>query len=56
MSEENIFEIPVSAKEKAWIDNDNYLKMYQESVEDPVGFWDKQADRLDWFKKMGPDS
>ena len=25
--------------------------MYQESVEDPVGFWDKQADRLDWFKK-----
>ena len=51
MSEEKIFEIPASAKEKAWIDNDNYLKMYQESVEDPVGFWDKQADRLDWFKK-----
>ena len=51
MSEQKIFEIPASAKEKAWIDNDNYLKMYQESVEDPVGFWDKQADRLDWFKK-----
>jgi len=51
MSEEKIFEIPASAKEKAWIDNDTYLKMYQESVEDPEGFWDKQADRLDWFKK-----
>ena len=51
MSEQKIFEIPTSAKEKAWIDNDNYLKMYQESVEDPWGFWDKQADRLDWFKK-----
>ena len=51
MSEQKIFEIPASAKEKAWIDNDTYLKMYQESVEDPVGFWDKQADRLDWFKK-----
>lgn len=51
MSEQKIFEIPASAKEKAWIDNDNYLKMYQESVEDPEGFWDKQADRLDWFKK-----
>ena len=51
MSEQKIFEIPVSAKEKAWIDNDTYLKMYQESVEDPEGFWDKQADRLDWFKK-----
>ena len=51
MSEHKIFEIPASAKEKAWIDNDTYLKMYQESVEDPKGFWDKQADRLDWFKK-----
>ena len=51
MSEQKIFEIPSSAKEKAWIDNDAYLKMYQESVEDPEGFWDKQADRLDWFKK-----
>ncbi len=51
MSEQKIFEIPASAKEKAWINNDNYLKMYQESVKDPVGFWDKQADRLDWFKK-----
>jgi len=51
MSEQKIFEIPVSAKENAWIDNDTYLKMYQESVKDPEGFWDKQADRLDWFKK-----
>ncbi len=51
MSEQKIFEIPASAKEKAWIDNDTYLKMYQESIEDPEGFWDKQADRLDWFKK-----
>ncbi len=51
MSDQKIFEIPASAKEKAWIDNDTYLKMYQESVEDPNGFWDKQADRLDWFKK-----
>ena len=51
MSEQKIFEIPASAKEKAWIDNDTYLSMYQESVEDPEGFWNKQADRLYWFKK-----
>ena len=51
MSEQKVFEIPASAKEKAWIDNDTYLKMYQESVEDPEGFWNKQADRLEWFKK-----
>ena len=51
MSEQQIFEIPASAKEKAWIDNDTYLKMYQGSVDDPKVFWDKQAERLDWFKK-----
>jgi acetyl-coenzyme A synthetase (EC 6.2.1.1) len=51
MSEEQIFEIPASTKAKAWIDNDTYLKMYQESVDDPKAFWDKQAERLDWFKK-----
>ena len=48
---EQIFEIPASTKAKAWIDNDTYLKMYQESVDDPKAFWDKQAERLDWFKK-----
>jgi len=48
---EQIFEIPASTKAKAWIDNATYLKMYQESVDDPKTFWDKQAERLDWFKK-----
>jgi len=51
MSEQQIFEIPVSAKEKAWVNNDTYLEMYKESVNDPKSFWDKQAERLDWFKK-----
>ena len=51
MSEQKIFEIPASTRAKAWIDNDTYLKMYQESVDDPKAFWDKQAERLDWFKK-----
>jgi len=48
---EQIFEIPASTKAKAWIDNATYLKMYQDSVDDPKAFWDKQAERLDWFKK-----
>jgi len=51
MSEQKIFEIPAKAEKKAWIDNESYLRMYQESVSDPKGFWDKQAERLDWFKK-----
>ncbi len=30
---------------------EEYQKLYQESVEDPTGFWAKQAERLHWFKK-----
>ena len=41
MSEQQIFESPASTKAKAWIDNATYLKMYQESVDDPQAFWDK---------------
>ncbi|MDP6216028.1 MAG: acetate--CoA ligase [SAR324 cluster bacterium] len=51
MSEHKIFEVHEEAKAKAWIDNETYLKMYEESVTDPELFWDKQAERLDWFKK-----
>ena len=51
MSEQKIFEIPAKAGKKAWIDNKSYLRMYQESVNNPKGFWDEQAERIDWFKK-----
>jgi acetyl-CoA synthetase len=30
---------------------EEYKKMYDESVRDPEGFWAKQAESLDWFKK-----
>ncbi|MFX1460186.1 MAG: acetate--CoA ligase [Promethearchaeota archaeon] len=29
---------------------EEYKKLYQESIEDMEGFWDKQAKSLDWFK------
>ena len=51
MSEYKIFEVPAATKENTWIDNETYLKMYEESVTYPKAFWDKQAERLDWFKK-----
>ena len=51
MSEYKIFEVPAEAKANTWIDNETYLKMYEESVTYPKVFWDKQAERLDWFKK-----
>ncbi|MGM0701129.1 MAG: acetate--CoA ligase [Pseudomonadota bacterium] len=34
----------------AWADKAKYQAMYQQSVDDPEGFWAEQAKRLDWFK------
>ncbi|XOV83460.1 MAG: acetate--CoA ligase [bacterium] len=42
---------PVNAfmRERAFINNDQYLAMYQRSIEDPDGFWADQADKfLTW--------
>src|SRR5579883_1707450 len=43
--------IPVSAAwaKKAWIDDAGYRKLYQQSLNDPEGFWREQGKRLDWF-------
>ncbi len=46
-----VFDIPEEYKKIALIDDETYQKMYKESIEDPEGFWAKQAERLDWFKK-----
>ncbi|GHA99790.1 acetate--CoA ligase [Modicisalibacter luteus] len=34
----------------AWADREKYQAMYQQSVDDPEGFWAEQAKRLDWAK------
>ncbi|MEL6202743.1 MAG: acetate--CoA ligase [Pseudomonadota bacterium] len=46
----DLIPIPDAAKEKALIDNETYLSMYQESVEDPSGFWAKHGKRVDWIQ------
>ncbi|HHO75939.1 MAG TPA: acetate--CoA ligase, partial [Deltaproteobacteria bacterium] len=49
---EQLFPVPPKVREKAFIKSkEEYEKMYKESIEDPEGFWAKQAERLDWFKK-----
>ncbi|MDN3523476.1 acetate--CoA ligase [Halomonas ramblicola] len=35
---------------KAWADREKYQAMYQQSVDDPEGFWADQAKRIDWFQ------
>ncbi|NTS78242.1 acetate--CoA ligase [Catenovulum sp. SM1970] len=45
-----VYPVPSHAKERALIDNDTYLKMYQESVDNPEAFWAEQGKRIDWIK------
>jgi acetyl-CoA synthetase len=47
---DQLFPVPESWAKSAWIDNDKYLQMYEQSVKDPEAFWGEQAKRLDWFK------
>ncbi|TBW13097.1 acetate--CoA ligase [Azotobacter chroococcum subsp. isscasi] len=44
---------PVSdaLRQHSWLDNDDYLRLYRQSVEQPERFWAEQAGAfLDWFK------
>ncbi len=52
MSTENDVQHPVSkaTAANAWIDKKTYDQMYAESIKDPVGFWDKQGQCIDWMK------
>ncbi|MEG3616901.1 acetate--CoA ligase [Magnetovibrio sp. PR-2] len=50
MTESHVFPVPDDVAKNAWADNDKYLEMYKQSVEDPEGFWGEQGKRLDWIK------
>ncbi len=45
-----VYSVPEEARKAALINNDQYLVMYQRSIQDNEGFWREQADRIDWFK------
>ncbi len=48
--DEHIYDVPDDWKEKTWIDDAKYLSMYQQSIEDPDGFWGEIGKRVDWIK------
>ena len=50
MSDDQVFPVPAAVATAAWCDNDKYLAMYRQSVENPEGFWSDQAKRIDWIK------
>ncbi len=51
MSDQKVYPVKPEFANSAWIDNDKYLQMYQQSVINPEGFWREQAEsRIDWIK------
>ena len=45
-----VYPVPDEWAQKALIDADRYDAMYRELVEDPEGFWRREAQRIDWIK------
>ena len=39
-------------QQRAYINDQNYRKLYQQSLENPEVFWSEQAQRINWFKKF----
>ena len=50
MSDDLLFPVPDDVASSAWVDNEQYLEMYQASVDDPEAFWGEHGKRLDWIK------
>ncbi|NVK18555.1 MAG: acetate--CoA ligase [Methylocystaceae bacterium] len=46
----DIYPVNPEIAAKAHADNDKYLEMYKQSVEDPETFWGEHGKRIDWFK------
>ncbi|WP_423906204.1 acetate--CoA ligase [Candidatus Spongiihabitans sp.] len=51
MSDDKVYEANSGIVENAHINNQQYLKMYQQSVDDPTRFWAEQANQfVSWYK------
>ena len=46
----SIFPPPELVAKAAWVDAEGYARMYEQSVNDPEGFWVEQGKRLDWIR------
>ena len=50
MSDQTIFPVPEIIAKNSFIDNDKYLELYQQSLDEPETFWAEQGNRIDWIK------
>ena len=47
-----VYPVPEAVAEHSYINNEQYLAMYERSISDPDAFWAEQADKfLDWEEK-----
>ncbi|MGO9547006.1 MAG: acetate--CoA ligase [Rhodomicrobium sp.] len=44
------YPVPANWSSSAYINDEKYRRLYEQSVRDPDGFWGEQAARLDWMK------
>ena len=49
MSHDERFPVPSEWAGRAWVDGAGYRELYQQSVDDPEGFWREQGQRIDWI-------
>jgi acetyl-CoA synthetase len=49
MSQNERFPVPGEWAGRAWVDDAGYRTMYQQSLDDPEGFWREQGKRIDWI-------
>src|ERR1700730_13276401 len=52
MPNTTVFPCPINddATTAPWIDEAQYFKLYEQSIENPDGFWREQGKRLNWIK------
>ncbi|WP_028774652.1 acetate--CoA ligase [Shewanella waksmanii] len=50
MSTQSLYKVPSDIAANAHINEEQYKKMYQESIVNPDGFWREHGQRIDWIK------
>src|SRR5690625_4418497 len=48
---QEIYPVPAEFAAKARIGQQEYQRLYEESLRDPDGFWARAAERLDWMTR-----
>ncbi|QDP18716.1 acetate--CoA ligase [Sphingomonas xanthus] len=47
---ESLYPVPAEWARKALVDAERYRALYRESLDDPEGFWRREAQRIDWIR------